>query len=88
MLYRASEHGFSARKFHAACDLKGSTVVLVKAAGSDALFGGYNAYEWNGEWGAYIAVRRRHSAEAGVGAGVGASVLRRRLHCRHLHCGA
>lgn len=45
------------------CDYKGPTIVLIKAKGADAIFGGYNAYDWTGEWGAYTPVRLNGAAQ-------------------------
>ena len=33
LIYRASEHGYSAHSFHDYCDNKGSTIVIIKSTG-------------------------------------------------------
>jgi len=40
LLYRASEHGFTAASFHQHCDYKGPTMVIVKST-QNYIFGGY-----------------------------------------------
>jgi hypothetical protein len=47
LLYRASQHGFKAQKFHAKCDNHANTLVVVKSATSDFIFGGYTEQFWN-----------------------------------------
>ena len=45
LLYRASEHGYSAKSFHECCDNKGPTLVIIKSSGS-WIFGGYTTRSW------------------------------------------
>jgi hypothetical protein len=47
LLYRASRDGNKAAEFHAKCDNKGATVVIVKIQNSDQIVGGYNPLEWD-----------------------------------------
>ncbi|RGB35294.1 hypothetical protein C1646_785446 [Rhizophagus diaphanus] len=47
LLYRASRDGDTAEAFHAKCDYKGATVVVVKITNSEQIVGGYNPLEWN-----------------------------------------
>ncbi|KAK8815393.1 hypothetical protein WA158_003605 [Blastocystis sp. Blastoise] len=49
LLYRASEHNYSAKSFHKCCDNKGETVTLIKHIGHDDylnIFGGYTDQSW------------------------------------------
>lgn len=45
LLYRASEHNFSASKFHQLCDGKGPTLTIIRST-SKTLFGGYASKSW------------------------------------------
>ena len=45
LLYRASEHNFSAEKFHEMCDNKGSTLCLFKSEHNN-VFGGFSDKSW------------------------------------------
>ncbi|XP_028395967.1 E3 ubiquitin-protein ligase TRIM56-like [Dendronephthya gigantea] len=45
LCYRASRDGWGAQNFHAYCDNKGPTVVLVKA--NNCIFGGYTDQTWH-----------------------------------------
>jgi hypothetical protein len=47
LLYRGSLHGFSSSMFHAKCDNIRKTLIVVKAAESGNIFGGYTAATWN-----------------------------------------
>lgn len=47
LLFRASEHNFSAQAFHNLCDFRGSTVVVIKRRDSDDLFGGFSRMAWS-----------------------------------------
>ena len=47
LLYRASEHEYSARSFHEYCDDKGPTLVVLKSSGG-WIFGGYTTQSWSG----------------------------------------
>ncbi|RHZ62429.1 hypothetical protein Glove_340g84 [Diversispora epigaea] len=46
ILVRGSRDGFDATTFHARCDRKGPTVVVVKIDGTGEILGGYNAAFW------------------------------------------
>ncbi len=48
LLYRASEHGYTARSFHECCDDKGPTLIMIKSDGG-WIFGGYTTQSWSGE---------------------------------------
>ncbi len=54
LIYRASEHGYSAESFHHYCDDKGPTLVVIKSSGG-WIFGGYTTQSWSG-WGIYIMI--------------------------------
>ena len=47
LIYRASEHGYSAKTFHEYCDDKGPTLVVLKSSGG-WIFGGYTTQSWSG----------------------------------------
>ncbi|RGB35299.1 hypothetical protein C1646_814818 [Rhizophagus diaphanus] len=47
LLYRASRDGNTAAAFHAKCDNKGATIVVVKITNSEQIVGGYNPLFWN-----------------------------------------
>ncbi|GBC22498.2 hypothetical protein GLOIN_2v1872951 [Rhizophagus irregularis DAOM 181602=DAOM 197198] len=47
LLYRASRDGNTIATFHAKCDNKGATIVIVKIANSEQIVGGYNSLYWN-----------------------------------------
>ncbi len=51
LLYRASEHGYTAESFHEYCDNKRPTLVVIKSSGG-WLFGGYTTRSWSG-WSIY-----------------------------------
>ena len=46
LLYRASEHEYSAKSFHECCDDKGPTLVIIKSSGG-WIFGGYTTQSWS-----------------------------------------
>ena len=48
LLYRASEHGYSAESFHKCCDNKGPTLIIIKSSGG-WIFGGYTTKSWSGD---------------------------------------
>ena len=54
LLYRASEHGYTAESFHEYCDNKGPTLIVIKSSGG-WIFGGYTTQSWSG-WSIYIMV--------------------------------
>ncbi len=45
LLYRASEHEYSARSFHECCDDKEPTLIVIKSSGG-WIFGGYTTQSW------------------------------------------
>lgn len=51
LIYRASEDGFSSKKFHSKCDSKESTLTVIRTT-KDEIFGGYVERTWesNGYW--------------------------------------
>ena len=48
LLYRASEHDYTAKSFHEYCDDKGPTLVIIKSSGG-WIFGGYTTQSWSGD---------------------------------------
>jgi hypothetical protein len=46
LLYRASKHGFAAKKFHSKCDNHANTLTIVKSQ-NGFIFGGYTEQLWN-----------------------------------------
>ena len=50
LLFRGSEDGFTAEKFHKLCDAKGPTLTVIKSErnyeGKDFIFGGYTSLSW------------------------------------------
>ncbi|KAK8807252.1 hypothetical protein WA158_004011 [Blastocystis sp. Blastoise] len=49
LLFRASDHNYSAKEFHKYCDNRGETVTLIKHIGHDDhinIFGGYTDQNW------------------------------------------
>ena len=51
LIYRASEHGYTARSFHNYCDNRGPTLIIIKSSGG-WIFGGYTTQSWE-KWGIY-----------------------------------
>ncbi|GES81027.1 BTB/POZ domain-containing protein [Rhizophagus clarus] len=47
LLYRSSRNGNTAAAFHAKCDNKGATIVVVKIKNSEQIVGGYNPLSWD-----------------------------------------
>ena len=47
LLYRASEHDYTAESFHEYCDDKGPTLVMIKST-EGWIFGGYTTESWGG----------------------------------------
>ena len=47
LIYRASEHGYTAESFHECCDDKGPTLIVVKST-NGCIFGGYTTKHWSG----------------------------------------
>ena len=54
LLYRASEHEYSAESFHEYCDDKGPTLIVIKSS-EGYIFGGYTTQSWDrwDRWGIY-----------------------------------
>ncbi len=48
LLYRASEHDYTAKSFHDYCDDKGPTLIVIKSSGG-WIFGGYTTESWSGD---------------------------------------
>ena len=48
LIYRSSEHGYTASSFHECCDYKGPTLVIIKSSGG-WIFGGYTTQSWSGK---------------------------------------
>ena len=46
LIYRASEHGYTAKSFHEYCDHKYPTLVIIKSD-NDCIFGGYTTQTWS-----------------------------------------
>jgi hypothetical protein len=46
LLYRASEHGFSAENFHSKCDNHANTLTVIKSTNGN-IFGGYTEQMWS-----------------------------------------
>lgn len=46
LIYRASEHGYSAEDFHNRCDNRGATLTIMKSKGKGNIFGGYTSVSW------------------------------------------
>ena len=47
LIYRTSEHGYTAKTFHEYCDDKGPTLVVIKSS-EGWIFGGYTTQSWSG----------------------------------------
>ena len=45
LLFRASDHNYSGKKFHDLCDDKGSTITIIKSNWGN-IFGGYTSKSW------------------------------------------
>ncbi len=48
LIYRASEHGYTAKSFHQYCDDQGPTLVIIKSREGN-IFGGYTTQSWRGD---------------------------------------
>ena len=46
LIYRASEHRYSAESFHEYCDDKGPTLIVIKSD-EGWIFGGYKTQSWS-----------------------------------------
>ncbi len=53
LIYRASEHEYTAKSFHEHCDDKESTLIVIKSSGG-WIFGGYTTQSWSGDGIYYI----------------------------------
>ncbi|UZO13430.1 uncharacterized protein OCT59_004929 [Rhizophagus irregularis] len=51
---RSSRDGNTAAAFHAKCDRKGATIVVVRIANSERIVGGYNPLFWDSDDSSYI----------------------------------
>ena len=47
LIYRASEHEYTASSFHECCNDKGPTLIVIKSSGG-WIFGGYTTQSWSG----------------------------------------
>ena len=54
LIYRASEHEYTASSFHECCDDKGPTLIVIKSSGG-WIFGGYTTQSWS-VYGIYYSV--------------------------------
>ncbi len=52
LIYRASDHEYTAKSFHEYCDDKGPTFIVIKSSGG-WIFGGYTTQSWSG-WGIFL----------------------------------
>jgi hypothetical protein len=52
LLYRGTRDGFGAKDFHSKCDGHSNTLTIVKAKGSEFIFGGFTSINWDslGRW--------------------------------------
>ena len=48
LIYRASEHGYTAKSFYEYCDDKGPTLIIIKSS-EEWIFGGYTTQSWSGD---------------------------------------
>ncbi len=48
LIYRASEHDYTAKSFHEYCDNKGPTLIVIKST-NDCIFGGYTSRDWTSD---------------------------------------
>ena len=48
LIYRSSEHGYTAESFHEFCDDKGPTLIVIKSI-DGWIFGGYTTQSWSGD---------------------------------------
>ena len=48
LIYRASEHEYTASSFHECCNDKGPTLIVIKSSGG-WIFGGYTTQSWSGD---------------------------------------
>jgi hypothetical protein len=46
LLYRATRDGFGSNDFHSKCDGHSNTLTILKAKGSEFIFGGYTTIDW------------------------------------------
>eukprot|EP01083_Nonionella_stella_P141023 433727_1 len=66
LLYRGSEHGFTAETFHSLCDGKANTLTLVQSEHGN-VFGGFTTIPWSSNTGwhtdpeAFVFLLRSHS---------------------------
>jgi hypothetical protein len=48
LLYRGTRDGFGSKDFHSKCDGNANTLTILKAKGSEFIFGGYTMVSWDG----------------------------------------
>lgn len=48
LIYRASEHDYTASSFHEYCDNKGPTLIVIKSS-VGLIFGGYTSVHWTSD---------------------------------------
>ena len=60
LIFRASEHNFSAAAFHQKCDNKADTLTLIRTEFGKTI-GAYSHYEWKSEGGNYVHNSRRRA---------------------------
>lgn len=73
LLWRGSQHGFTADEFHKRCDNQGRTLVLVRAS-NGSVFGGLSTAPWQSSGGwvrqefgiAFVFSLRRHSTTSPI----------------------
>ncbi len=55
LLYRASEHKYTASSFHKQCNNKGPTLIIIKSS-EGWIFGGYTTQSWGGDCIYYVII--------------------------------
>jgi hypothetical protein len=50
LLYRATRDGFGSDDFHSKCDSHTNTLTILKAKGSEFIFGGYTTIDWESSY--------------------------------------
>jgi len=48
LIYKGKTHGMDANAFHSRCDNAGPTMTIIRAAGTQYVFGGFTEQAWNG----------------------------------------
>ena len=54
LLYRATRDGFGTKAFHSKCDGHSNTLTILKAKGSQFIFGGFTTVSWDNSSGKKI----------------------------------